>query len=725
MKYDFIGLKKQNINGVKNPMLTLIGTITEKKFKFIVLADGKEIDYNLDIVNNAGDFVLFAPFDNSIKVIEVFVKIGNKKYYISRLENEVIIKAYKRFMGYIYTFFRFIKKIFVGIFKIFQYVFVTIYKGIRIAWKEHHFLIPPALWGKYFKAIINKIIYPLDRKPCFSIYNSKEYNKWYKEHENDNTEFIDFKYNPLISIVIPVYNVSKNVFMECINSIFNQSYRNFEICIADDKSTNEETIEVLSELENFDPRIKIKYRKHNGNISEATNSAIEISSGEYILFMDDDDLITKDALYQVVKVLNNNPKIDMIYSDEDKLELDGRLSEPNFKPDFSPDTFLGGNYICHLCVYRKSLLDKIGLLRTEYNGAQDFDFALRYSEVTSNIYHIPKVLYHWRKVPGSTAVSVYNKEYAINNGKKAVEDALKRRNIKAKVRVPLKMTNYIVEYDIIGNPKVSIIIPTKDDSRTLDTCLKSIYNKTKYNNFEVLVINNQSQEKETFELFESYSNKYNNFKVIDADYEFNFSKMNNDAVNNCTGDYVLLLNNDTEVLTDNWLEIMLGYAQQNHIGAVGVKLLYPNNTIQHGGIILGLGEMASHAYIGEDRGFIGTYGRLLIPYNYSAVTAACLMVKKEKYLEVNGLDENLKVAFNDVDFNLKLLDNGYYNVFLPQVELYHYESKTRGLDTTTKKYKKYVEECNYLKNKWQDKLENDRFYNPNYSLLKDFYIKKK
>ena len=347
MRYDFIGLRTQIINGVKNPMLTLVGTVTEEKYKFIVLADGKEINYTIDIVNNLGEFVLFAPFDNSVRVIEVFIKIGNKKYYISRLENVTIIKMYKRVVNFVSNVFKVIKQCFLFVFKLITYIFVTIYKGIRIAWKEHHFLIPPTLWKKYFKAIIDKIRYPFDNYPCYSIYNPKDYNKWL----NENYVFEPvkkFKYNPLISIVIPVYNIDEKLLMECINSVLKQTYTNFEICLCDDCSTKDETKKALKKLEKLDKRIRVVYRKKNGHISEATNSAIEITSGEFIAFMDDDDLITRNALYEVVKVLNENRKLDMIYSDEDKMEMDGTLCEPNFKPDYSPDTLLGGNYICHI-----------------------------------------------------------------------------------------------------------------------------------------------------------------------------------------------------------------------------------------------------------------------------------------------------------------------------------------------------------------------------------------
>ncbi len=717
MKYDFIGIREQLINGIKNPMLTIVGTLEKKDCKFLVLADGKKIDYDIDIVNSNNDFALFAKIDNNVRYVEVYIIDGKNKYMISKLKNSTVRKVLRNLKHIIVNFFY---KLWMYI----KYFCYTFYKGVRLAWREHHFLIPPALWPKYFKDIVNKIKYPVGKVPYYNAFIPEEYNKWLEENKEEE-EIVDFKYNPLISIVIPVYNIEEDLLLDCIESILNQIYTNFEICLADDCSPKKETRDALKKLEKRDPRIKVVYRKENGHISKATNSAIEISNGEFVAFMDDDDVLTPNALYEIVKALNENPKLDMIYTDEDKMEMNGTLCEPTLKPDYSPDTLFGGNYICHFSVFRKSLFDKVGLLKTEFNGAQDFDFVLRFSEITKNIYHIPKILYHWRKVPGSTAVTVENKDYAIENGKSAVEEALKRRGLKGKVYTPIKTTHYVVEYDIIGNPLITIIIPTKDDYKTLDKCLKSIYEKTTYNNYEIIVIDNQSVEKNTFELLKKYKSEHNNFRVMKANYSFNFSKMNNEAVKEANGDYIVLLNNDTEVITNNWLELMLGYAQQKHIGAVGVKLLYPDGTIQHGGVILGLGDVAAHAYVGLEGDSLGTYGRLLIPYNYSAVTAACLMISKKKYEKVNGLEEELEVAFNDVDFCLKLLDKGYYNIFLPQVKLYHYESKTRGLDTTSIKYRKFLREREYMNNKWKEKICNDKFYNPNYSLIKDFYLPKK
>ena len=702
MKYDFIGLETQVINGIKHPNLTLIGCITEDKYKFIVLADGKEIDYSINLVDRQGGFIINAPFSNQVKKIDVYVKIGNKKYLISTLKNSIIAKTYRKFAGSFSRVLHLIKA-----------VFVTIYKGIKFFWKEYHFLVPPKMWGKYWRHFLQRI-----KERGIKLFNNPfdvvEYNNWINMFEK-REDYVKQKYEPLISIVIPVYNISREYLSKCLDSILNQSYTNFEICLADDCSTKKETIATLKEYEKKDSRIKVVYRKENGHISECTNSALKIAKGEFIALVDDDDELTVDALSEVVKALNKNKKIDYIYSDEDKIDTTGKRCDPHFKSDFAPDTLLSLNYMSHLSVIRKKLIDKVGGFEKGMEGAQDYDLFLKVTELTKNIYHIPKILYHWRMVEGSTSMTMSSKNYALEKGKKALENAMKRRKLDAKVSIDEKSLYYKVEYNIKKEPLVSIIIPTKDYPDVLETCLKSVYLRTKYKNFEVIVVNNNSEKQETFDLFNKYKKKYKNFKVYDANYEFNYSKINNDAVKHCKGEYICLLNNDTEIITDKWLTIMVGYAMQEHIGTVGAKLLYPDNTVQHGGIILGLGGVASHAYIGSSKDDLGMYGRLSVPYNYAGNTAACIVVSKKKFLEVGGLEEELKVAYNDVDFNIKLTEKGYYNLFVPQVNVYHFESKTRGLDTTPEKLERFNKEHDYMYNKWGKQIDNDKFYNPNFS----------
>lgn len=588
--------------------------------------------------------------------------------------------------------------------------FINLYRGTKNTWKKYHFLVPPKVMKKNLKYLWS-ILREHNSKLYFSPFDKERYNEWLKRTEK-KTKYEELKYRPLISVLIPVYNVKGKYLKECINSVLGQSYDNFEIIIVDDASTKKETLDTLKKYERNE-KIKIKYRKKNGHISVATNDALKMAKGEYVALMDNDDVLASDAFYEVVKVLNEDKKIDFIYTDEDKLDLDGKRQDPNFKSDWAPDSFYSSNYISHLCVLKRSIIEEIGGFREGFEGAQDYDLYLRFIEKTNRIYHIPKILYHWRMIPGSTAAEIGNKNYALERGKKALEEALKRRKIDGEVKIAEDCPYYYIEYAVKNNPKVTIIIPTKDMVKILRKCLDSIYEKSTYNNFEVIVVNNKSEKKETFELFDEYKEKYDNFRVMDANFEFNYAKINNMAVSKTDGEYIVLLNNDVEIITPNWIELMLGYAEQKHVGAVGAKLFYGDGTIQHGGVIVGLG-VASHAFGGADDGAVWG-GRLSVPYNYSAVTGACLMVSRKKWNRVGGLEEKLKVAYNDIDFCLKLLEEGYYNVFVPMVKLYHYESKSRGDDDTFEKKARFDQEQDYMYKKWKKRIENDEFYNPNYS----------
>ena len=589
---------------------------------------------------------------------------------------------------------------------------LTIGRGTKSLWKKYHFIVPPRLWKKYAK-LIWAIIREGKSAPYWEISNKDGYNAWLVNNEN-NEKMVELKYRPLISVLIPVYNVEAKYLDECVESVLSQTYDNFEICLVDDASTREETVEALKKY-NSNKKIRVKFRKKNGHISAASNDALEMAKGEFVALMDNDDLLAPNALYEVVKVLNENRKIDFIYSDEDKMGLDGKRCEPHFKPDFSPDTLLSLNYISHLAVIRTTVMKKAGGFTVGLEGAQDYDLYLKIEEKTKKFYHIPKVLYHWRMIPGSTSMTIENKSYANDNGKKAIEEALKRRKIKAQVKKDERSTYYQVIYDVENEPMVSILIPTKDQAKVTRACLKLIYDKTTYKNFEVIIIDNGSKEKETLELFDEFKKKYKNFRILKRDIEFNYSKLNNWAAEKANGEYLVLLNNDTEVITPEWLTLMVGHAARPHVGAVGPKLLYPDESLQHAGVILGLGGVASHAYTGSLRDDMGLYGRLRVPYDYAAVTGACLCVSKKKFEEVNGLEEDLKVAYNDIDFCLKLLTKGYYNVFLPMVELYHYESKSRGSDFAPDKIKRFDSEQDYMWEKWGDLLKDDGFYNRNFA----------
>jgi glycosyltransferase involved in cell wall biosynthesis len=589
-------------------------------------------------------------------------------------------------------------------------VFYLLKKSFYFAWHRHHFLIPPKTMLKYLKSFM--IVLKRNNGNTSNLFiNQKSYLKWIETNEQSPV-YKKFKYNPLISIIIPTYNVSRKLLSECLDSILMQSYTNFEICIADDNSSNEETIETLKEYSKKDKRIKVTYRKENGMISKASNTAIEMAKGEFITLVDNDDIISKDALYYAVEVLNNNKDTDMIYSDEDKLDFNGKRCEPHFKPDWSPDTFLGLNYICHLTFLRKSIVDKIGGFRSEFDGSQDYDLFLRFTEVTDKIYHIDKILYHWRQSATSTAGYLGNKSYAYIAGKKALEEALKRRNIDGEVLDNPRVSSYLIKYKH-NNPLVSIIIPTRDHSKILKRCIDSLYKKTDYKNFEIIIVDNGSVEPDTKELLESYMKEHDNFKVIRIDSEFNYSYLNNEGVKAAKGEYILLLNNDTEVIDKNWLDDMVGYASQKHVGAVGIKLLFADKKVQHAGVVLGYGGPAGHIYVTCSKDDNGLFGRLAMPYNYSAVTAACLLVSKDKYNSVNGLDESLKVAYNDTDFNLKLLEKGYYNVLLPHITMYHYESRSRGYEVTKSKIDRLEKERDIMRKKWGEKLTKDKYFSIN------------
>ena len=588
----------------------------------------------------------------------------------------------------------------------FEKVFYLSKKAIYFAWYRHHFLIPPRVMVKYIRSFLVALKRGNSTSNLFV--NQASYLKWFEEHQ-EKIEYQAFSYQPLISFIVPTYNVSRELLSECLDSLLNQSYRNFEICIADDHSSSEETIATLKEYEKKYKQIKVVYRTKNGMISEASNTAIEVAGGEFIALVDNDDVVEKDALYYVVEVLNQDKNLDMIYSDEDKIDFKGKYMEPHFKPDYSPDTLMGVNYICHLCVLRKRLVDKLGGFRSQYDGSQDYDLFLRVTEKTKKIYHIEKVLYHWRQTATSTAGYLGNKSYAYQAGKRALEDSLKRRKIKGEVLENSRVSTYLVKYSH-DNPLVSIIIPMKDQANVSKRCFESIYGKNTYPNFEVIVIDNGSKEKETFDLLEEYQRSYDNFKVKRLECEFNYSYLNNEAVKMAKGEYLLFLNNDTEFMQEDTLDYMVGYASQEHVGCVGIKLLYPDKLVQHAGVVLGFGGVAGHIYVANSYHDNGLFGRLVMPYNYTAVTAACLMLKRSKFLEVKGFDEKLKVALNDVDLNLKILEKGYYNVCLSNVEMLHYESKSRGYEASKEKHERFLKEQEYMKQKWGDTLDRDNYF---------------
>ncbi|MDR0921030.1 MAG: glycosyltransferase family 2 protein [Lactobacillales bacterium] len=549
------------------------------------------------------------------------------------------------------------------------------------------------------------------------------YAKWIAQNETQDftslkKEAEAFSYRPKISILMPTYNVEDKWLTKCIDSIENQIYTNWELCIADDASTDKNVRPLLEKYKKQDERIKVVFREQNGHISKATNSALEIATGEFVALLDNDDELPATALFEVVKTLNENPELDLIYSDEDKIDMKGVRSDPTFKPNWSPDLLLGTNYISHLGVYRRSIMQEIGGFRAGLEGSQDYDLVLRFTEKTSanRIAHIPKILYHWRMLPTSTAGNQDSKGYAFEAGLRALQDALVRRGIKGTATHAAGNGLYDVHYDILEEDLVSIIIPTKNGYEDTKRCIDSIIAKTTYANYEIILADNGSTDPKMNELYRAYQKELGKRFIVEViDIPFNYSRINNLAVKKASGKYLLFLNNDTEVITPTWMSEMVSFAQFDRIGMVGAKLYYPNNTIQHAGVILGLGGVAGHGHHTFPRGSFGYFGRLEINVDYYAVTAACVMVKKADFDQVNGFDENLTVSYNDVDLSIRVHDLGRDNVWLHGVELYHYESQSRGYDVSPEKKARLEKESAYIEERYGDLIENDPYYSPNLS----------
>ncbi|MEA5541439.1 glycosyltransferase family 2 protein [Limnoraphis robusta Tam1] len=525
---------------------------------------------------------------------------------------------------------------------------------------------------------------------------------------------------------MPVYNTPEQFLREAIQSVIDQVYPYWELCIADDASTRSSIQPILAEYQEKDSRIKVVFRTQNGHISEASNSALELATGEFIALLDHDDVLTPDALYEIVHLLNQHPEADMIYSDEDKLNEEGELASPFFKPDWCPDSFLSRMYTCHLGVYRRELVNQVGNFRVGYEGSQDYDLVLRFTEKTDHIFHIPKVLYHWRIHSESAASGTEAKPYAYQAAVKALQDAIDRRGEKGVVQqVKGFPGHYIVRYEIKEYKQVSIIIPTRDLGEILDRCLESIFTKSTYPNYEVIVIDNGSVEDYTHQVIAKWSEKESSrFNCYRLDIPFNYSKLNNYAVSQAKGDYLLFLNNDTEVITSDWIEAMVEQAQRPSIGAVGALLLYPDDTIQHAGVVMGMRDVAAHSHQNCQASQPGYYGQIASMNNYLAVTAACLMCRREVFERVGGFDEQLAIAYNDVDFCLKLVQQGYRNLYLSHVLLYHDESKSRGDEDTPEKLYRYMEEVKLIRQRWRKFIDNDPCYNPNLTLSQfDYSIK--
>ncbi|MCH4809913.1 glycosyltransferase [Vreelandella neptunia] len=556
--------------------------------------------------------------------------------------------------------------------------------------------------------------------------NHHNYEKWIlsydvlseEEKYRIQSDIKSFKCTPLVSIVMPVYNPNITWLDEAIKSVQAQLYENWELCIADDNSKNNNIKKFLEKQQSTDARIKVVYRDKNGHISAASNSALEIASGEWVALMDQDDLLPEHALYCVAKAINENPEAGLIYSDEDKVDEAGNRHSPYFKSDWNRSLFYSQNMICHLGAYRKSLIDKVGGFQEGLEGAQDHDLALKVIELLKDeaIVHIPKILYHWRVHSQSTAGGADAKPYAAIAGEKAIKGHMERSGIKADVTS--NQYGYRVKYslpDIL--PKVSLIIPTRNGHDLVKICIESIISKTTYANYEIILIDNGSDDPESLEYFSKLETNYDNITIKRDERPFNYSALNNDAVKVAKGDIIGLVNNDIEVIEPEWLSEMVSQVIQQGVGAVGAKLLYPTGLVQHPGVVIGIGGVAGHVFHNIHPNDPGYFGRLNLVNEYSAVTAACLLVKKEDYEEVGGLNEDdLKIAFNDVDLCLKLKELGLRNIYTPYALLYHHESASRGYEDNPEKIARFNSEIRYMEARWEKYIEHDPCYNPNLTL---------
>ena len=547
------------------------------------------------------------------------------------------------------------------------------------------------------------------------------YEAWFARHKADKRvlrrqKHASFAQKPLISIVIPLYCTPLPYLKELIESVRRQSYENWQLCLADG-SPDDKAKEFLEKHYGREKRIVYQKLEENGGISVNTNAAAELAKGEYLMFCDHDDTLEPDALYEIVKAINDTDA-DVIYTDEDKVSMDGQhYFDPNFKPDFNLFRLRENNYICHIFVVRKSLTGETGMLRSEFDGAQDFDFILRCCEKAKKITHIPRVLYHWRCHMDSTAADPSSKAYAYEAGRKAIREHYQRMGIDAKVDMTERPGWYRSHIKIQGNPMVSIIIPNKDHTDDLELCLFSMSRKSTYRNYEVLIVENNSEKEETFEYYKKLPERYPKVRVLTWEKEFNYSAINNFAAEEAQGEYLLFLNNDVEILTPDWIEEMLQNCQQENVAAVGAKLYYPDDTIQHAGVVLGLGGIAGHIMCRASREDPGYFGRMISVQEISAVTAACMMVKKSEFDSVKGFDETFQVAFNDIDLCMKFRAAGKKIVFTPYAELYHYESKSRGLEDTPEKQFRFDKEVKRFQEKWAQQLEmGDPYYSPNLSV---------
>ena len=544
-----------------------------------------------------------------------------------------------------------------------------------------------------FKGVVAKRKYKKREKLAMKNYGT---NSFPDQEERKKQEEYAFEYRPLISILVPLYNTPQNFLSAMIGSVKDQTYKNWQLCLADGSDAEHSYVgQYCLDLAKDDERISYKKLEKNEGISGNTNKCLEMAKGEYIALFDHDDILHPSVLFEYAKAINEK-NADYLYCDETTFAGDdiNRMLTMHFKPDYAPDNLRANNYICHFSCFKRELLEGTELFRSKFDGSQDHDMILRLTDRAKNIVHIPKLMYYWRAHAGSVASDITAKDYAIEAARGAVADSLRSHGYK-NFRISSTRafeTIFKISYEIEGNPLISIVIPNKDHIDDLKRCITSIKEKSTYDNYEIIIVENNSKSKEIFDYYKEI--ECENIKIIRYEGGFNYSKICNLGVSKAEGEYILLLNNDVQVITVNWLEEMLMYAQRNDVGAVGAKLYYENKTIQHAGVVIGLGahRTAGHTHYGQSRENLGYMGRLCYAQNVSAVTGACLMVKKSLYEKVGGLDESFEVSLNDVDLCLKLRHEGLLNVFTPFAELYHFESISRGLDDNGEKAKRYEKE---------------------------------
>ena len=549
------------------------------------------------------------------------------------------------------------------------------------------------------------------------------YGPWYEAYVPDEETLNrqrkrKFLNAPLISVVVPAYHTPPLFLRQMLDSLVAQTYGGWELCIANGSPDDKEMEAVLEEYEKRDSRIRHENLKENLGIAENTNAAFRMAKGEFIGLLDHDDLLAPNALYEIALALEKNPEADVVYTDEDKVTTDLKEHfQPHLKPDFNLDLLRSNNYICHFFTVRREIVEQVGGFRKEFDGAQDYDFIFRCTEEARKILHIPEILYHWRTHKESTADNPASKMYAFEAGKRAIEAHLKRTGTDGEVSHTPDLGFYRVKYPVKGEPLISIIIPNKDEKESLEACLKSIWEKTTYKNYEIIVVENNSTSDEIFRYYKEISKK--GVRLLRWKKEFNYSAINNFGAAHAKGEFLLFLNNDVTVITPDWLTELAGLCQRKEVGAAGVKLLYPDNTIQHAGCVIGIGGIAGHMFVDMPANRTGYLHKASLLQDMSAVTAACMIVKKQVFDQVGGFTEKLAVAFNDVDLCLKINKAGSLVVYDPYVQLYHMESKTRGAEDSKEKVRRFQTEIEYMRCHWLDILKNgDPYYNKNLSLTK-------